>query len=768
MLRYLFFIMSAAFGPLSSAAWAQGITGKLTNNAGEPVAFANVFLLSQADSSFLAGATSDANGVFVIASNVTKGLLKVSRMGYTTRYLPCDTTGMGTIVLTEDSKMLSEVTVQGSGSIYRMNAEGLVATVQGSVLAKLGTLADVLNQLPFLNVQADAVQVLGRGAPLIYLNGRRLSHQKELAEIKASQVKQVQVILNPGSKYPSNVTSVVRITTIRAQGNGLSGMAQASARVNKRFSHDEYLSLNYRKGGLDIFGTMYYVHRHANQEQTNDLAFTHRSKNYRSLLDGSQTTQGQYSVPSLGINYVSPNNSLYTGVRYTYSRTIKSTFDQTANQTYFEPGKQALTTTRYLYNSSGGLHNADAYLQKNFKNKWQLEGDASFTRVNLSSALSTTETEAATTNYVNSQTNSKSTMVAEKLTVTKTSAIGMFTFGEEYTYTDNKQHFVPQSDINLPHLQATNNQAQQHAVALFAEYGQAWKRLSLNVGLRYEGISFDYRLNGTKQTKQSKRYNSLMPMLSVNYTQGKFGTTLSFRPTISRPSYQQMRGSMAYNNRYQYEGGNLALLSEHRYDLGLLLRYADLVASANFVKHTDAVMFCPYLIDDAPIAVSSFTNVSYKSTNIMLAYTPTFGIWKPSLTAQASLQSLSQNGQSYNTPRFSFAFKNLLSFPRSLSFALNLQGNTAGNDGFVYYRPNFIASAMLTKQLACGLSFTLGLQDILHTSRERWSLDANGVASDKWLSADSRQAYLTVRYNFKPVKSKYRGTGAGASEKGRL
>lgn len=277
--------MLAAFGPLSPAAWAQTITGKITDSAGQPVAFANVLLLSQADSSFVAGATSNGYGTFVIESNTTKGLLKVSRMGYTTRYLPCDTTGMGTIVLTEDSKMLSEVTVQGSGSIYRMNAEGLVATVQGSVLAKLGTLADVLNQLPFLNVQADAVQVLGRGAPLIYLNGRRLSHQKELAEIKASQVKQVQVILNPGSKYPSNVTSVVRITTIRAQGNGLSGMAQASARVNKRFSHDEYLSLNYRKGGLDIFGTMYYVHRHANQEQTNDLAFTHRSKNYRSLLD---------------------------------------------------------------------------------------------------------------------------------------------------------------------------------------------------------------------------------------------------------------------------------------------------------------------------------------------------------------------------------------------------------------------------------------------------------------------------------------------------
>ena len=185
MLRYLFFMMLAAFGPFSPTAWAQGITGKLTNNAGQPVAFANVLLLSQADSSFLAGATSDASGVFVIESDVTKALLKVSCIGYITHLQQCDTTDMGTIVLAEDSKMLGEVVVKGNASIYQMNAEGLVATVQGSALAKLGTLGDVLNQLPFLNVQADAVQVLGRGTPLIYVNGRRLSHQKELADRKS-------------------------------------------------------------------------------------------------------------------------------------------------------------------------------------------------------------------------------------------------------------------------------------------------------------------------------------------------------------------------------------------------------------------------------------------------------------------------------------------------------------------------------------------------------------------------------------------------------
>lgn len=761
-------MMLAAFGPFSPTAWAQGITGKLTNNAGQPVAFANVLLLSQADSSFLAGATSDASGVFVIASDVTKALLKVSCIGYITHLQQCDTTNMGTIVLAEDSKMLGEVVVKGNASIYQMNSEGLVATVQGSALAKLGTLADVLNQLPFLNVQADAVQVLGRGAPLIYVNGRRLSHQKELAEIKASQVKQVQVILNPGSKYPSNVTSVVRITTIRTQGNGLSGMVQASAHVNKSFSHDEYLSLNYRKGGLDIFATMYYTDRKSWEEQSNNLTFTHNSKSYRTQMDGNQTWQRQHAVPSLGVNYVSPNNSLYTGIRYTYSRTIKTPFDQTASHSYFELGKEYHTISRYLHNSSGGMHNTDAYILKNFKNKWQLEGDITFTRLSLATDLSTTETEGATTTRVSSHTNKRSAMVAEKLTLTKGSAIGKFTFGEEYTYTDNKQHFVPHTDASITHLRPSNNQAQQHAVALFAEYGRAWKHVSLNAGIRYEGVSFDYRLNGTKQTEQSKWHNSLTPTLSLNYTLGKFGATLSFRPTISRPSYQQMRGSMAYNNRYQYEGGNPALLSDHQYDFGLLLRYADLVASVNYIHHSNAVMFCHRLLDDVPVSISSFANAAYQSTKFMLAYTPTFGIWKPTFSVKANLQQLTHNGQSYNAPILVYAFKNLFSFPHSLSFTLNLAGNSAGNDEFLYYRTDFTASAALTKQLPCGLSFTLGMQDILHTKRERWTMNNNGVASDKWLSPDSRQAYLTIRYDFKPVKSKYRGTGAGASEKGRL
>ena len=46
---------------------AQGISGSLVDEKGNPVSFANVVLLSSKDSSFVAGIISDEQGTFSIA-----------------------------------------------------------------------------------------------------------------------------------------------------------------------------------------------------------------------------------------------------------------------------------------------------------------------------------------------------------------------------------------------------------------------------------------------------------------------------------------------------------------------------------------------------------------------------------------------------------------------------------------------------------------------------------------------------------------------------
>ena len=62
MKKYCFFILILIFIPFSS--WAQSITGTVVDSDGQSIAFANVALCQSADSTIIAGCTSDENGYF--------------------------------------------------------------------------------------------------------------------------------------------------------------------------------------------------------------------------------------------------------------------------------------------------------------------------------------------------------------------------------------------------------------------------------------------------------------------------------------------------------------------------------------------------------------------------------------------------------------------------------------------------------------------------------------------------------------------------------
>lgn len=55
-----------------------------------------------------------------------------------------------------------------------MKDDALSTTVQGTVLSKAGTAEDVLARIPGLQRKQDGFEVFGKGAPLIYINGRKM------------------------------------------------------------------------------------------------------------------------------------------------------------------------------------------------------------------------------------------------------------------------------------------------------------------------------------------------------------------------------------------------------------------------------------------------------------------------------------------------------------------------------------------------------------------------------------------------------------------
>lgn len=254
-IRKAIFALSAAFG-ISVSLQAQTVSGRLVDEESRPMAFANVVILSPEDSSYIAGTVSREDGTFSLNnSSGQERLLRVSSVGYVTIYKRCSGGDMGVIGMKTDENVLGEVVVKSQLPVTRMGDEGLVTNVEGSVLSRMGTANDVLARIPGLQRKKDGFEVFGKGTPLIYINGRKLRDKEELAQLSSEDIKSVEVIHNPGARYDASVGAVVRIRTVKRQGDGFGFRLSGDYNQSENTDLNGQADVNYRHGGLDVLSS---------------------------------------------------------------------------------------------------------------------------------------------------------------------------------------------------------------------------------------------------------------------------------------------------------------------------------------------------------------------------------------------------------------------------------------------------------------------------------------------------------------------------------
>ena len=110
--------------------------------------FANVVLLNRTDSVFIVGAVTKDDGTFTIETDKQDGILKVTSVGYTIKYIDARQGNVGDIQMQPDTQMLGEVVVKGHVPQFQMGNEGLITNVENTLLSQLGTAGDVLKHVP--------------------------------------------------------------------------------------------------------------------------------------------------------------------------------------------------------------------------------------------------------------------------------------------------------------------------------------------------------------------------------------------------------------------------------------------------------------------------------------------------------------------------------------------------------------------------------------------------------------------------------------------
>ena len=674
---------------------------------------------------------------------------------------------------------LQEVVVKGNLPNTRLKGNAMVTRIQGTPLSDAGTLGEMLVRVPGMTGTDEAPEVLGKGSPLIYINGRLMRDNSELKRLRSEEIRDVEVINNPGAQYDATVRAVVRIRTVRQQGDGLSLDLTLSDEHDLRYDFDRpqvKVGANYRKNGVDVFGSVYYYHQDYRQYSTiEDITTT--DKVFRQYGPYTMTWKHDNLTYTAGVNWqLSDNHSL--GVRADLTHQMKGKNQVIYDEDVFE--NNALIDHLYSHQTSKETKPL-GWLTNTYYNgklgKLDIDFNFDFMRNGTDTDRENVEQSRVADDFVVSKSGTRSRLNATKLVLSYPVWKGELEAGTEMTFVNrNNTYWIDKAIIANSDAEITENN-----VTVFVEYSCDFKKYgSASVGLRYEHTLMDYDDAINKDEKMHRSMDEWFPTASYSVTLGKVQTALSYSMKTYRPSFFAMNDAVTYISRYMYQAGNSQLLNERVRDLTLNVSYKWITLTAsyehltnpitqwNFLTETDA-MLCKHINLDKPI----------NTLSAYLAVTPRVGIWSLNATAGFEKQDLYLDVEGpqgvyrvyYDKPQYTLNAYNTFTLKHGWRFDVNLMYRSSGcsynfyNDTY-NLRLGLVAQKSLLKDNS--LTLRAAVLDCFQRNRMNEFSDCgyNQIQQNNRFS--THKLMLSLIYRLNATRSKYKGTGAGKDAQARM
>lgn len=754
---------------------AQNITGKVVDELGTPIGYANIVVLSLPDSAFVAGTISQENGIFSLEVDEQGKLLRFTSVGYET-YCAQRKNDMGIITLQSSMEMLGEVVVKGTLPKTRMKGDAMVTSVAGTVLEKAGSMEQLLDRIPNVTAYGGAIEVFGRGAPEIYINGRKMTDQMELERLSSDNIRNVEVITNPGARYSASVKSVIRITTkhIEGEGFGFDTRTFLNYKTYAKWSETERFNFNYRRGGFDLTGMLYMSDNRLIDDKilTN---YTYLDKTWEQSNDVRGKIHRINPYGQLGLNYMfNPDHSI--GVNFSYDRYPSNDTWMDLASSVRRDGELEETSTNSLTSTE-----QETIMQSNFYytgkiGDWSIDFNTDWYWNKEESPITAEESYQETGGEkqhqtIRTETVKRSRLMASKLVVSAPLWDGKLDFGGEYSYSKRKTIYTV---LPVGFIEDDHSRIQEGMTSAFVEYSRKIGPVNVQAGLRYENINFDYYEDEKYMAEQSRVFNNLFPSLSLSATLGAVDLQLGYATDVNRPSYWALRSSVLYANRYTYETGNPFLVPQinNNVNFGASWKWINMNVIYSHISDPITNYSDTYKDDPTVTLLQVINGNAYDQVNASLTFQPKIGIWSPSLTMAVTKQWYDMEiygGKSVSNPIGTFRFNNTFD-TKWVMLSILMNAATEGNvENMRMNRGKFRTDLSLYKSfLKDRLSVQLDVRDLFQDGQVPTIIYSGAMRSMYYSQKSERETSITLRYKFNVAKSKYKGSGAGQEQLRRM
>ncbi|OXA84364.1 outer membrane beta-barrel family protein [Flavobacterium hercynium] len=671
---------------------------------------------------------------------------------------------------------LDEIVIVKKKVLYTQKSDRMVFNVENSIVSEGGTALDVLSRAPGVVVSQDGeLSIRGQQGVGVMINGKltQLS-QKELANYlkstTSSNIKQIEVITNPSSKYDATgKAGMINIILKKPTAGGLKGTAFTSYARGRKNRTNSGVNLSYNKDKFGVYGNYSYTFRgEEERKKFEQIQYTDNTrqqiatKNFQYSNTDEPLTSNNFKI---GTQYeVSPKTNLEVYVdakigRYENMANGRNTLLNAMDQMQFDAftyndSKEKWNDYTYAFS---GVHKFNTE-GKNMS--FDFEYETSKFRSNQFQSASNVDPSVANTindrrGFIPSQLKVFTGKVdfvnplKEKQTL-EWGFKGSIKNNENpsvYEYNQNNEWIV---DVN-----STNHfEYKEQIYAAYANYKYQLDKFNIQGGLRTEYTDITI-LQKTLNQEHKNDYLKWFPSISMKYelsTNNSFHASYSKR--INRPSQFDLNPFRFYDDSFNYSEGNPNLVPEitHAAEVGYAWKSA-FMASVYFSKTKDIFTEVYVYNPENNTTVTSQINVN-KSFNYGVNITNTTEFYK--WWSLSTLFNIFENkfmGNAVNTDTIdpiltaNLSAQNSFTISETWKAEANAQYQSKSNLG-IYKRDAFFDFSIgISKQVLSNKgNIKLNMTDILNTNNFYINSVIGQTALNKRYDLDNRIATIAFTY----------------------
>lgn len=589
-------------------------------------------------------------------------------------------TGIANQNFGKDTLQLREVVVRATRPLAKLNSEGFVTEVKGTILEKLGFAKDIMGMLPGVLNNNGSIEVFGKGKPVFYINGHIVRNNIEVEQLKANQIDKITVITNPSSRYASTVGSIIKITTIKKVGDGFSFDNIATFGCRNYMYGKDNLDLNYRIDNLDVFGTLGFE-KGKNTNSSKNVQNSWLSSHHQQNTTMKSTQHSKLIDGKWGFDF-SSSPKLSFGAFYQVSYAPTKTNSSIMSSLYSNDVIESETSAYKDIKLRDLEHLLDGYCHGVW-GKWNLEMTFDLMWKKTRENQNVIEQTGINQNFGIKDVG-HARLMATELYASHPFLKGNFSFGVDFTNSSREENSESENSI----MAGENNKIQELNMAYYVETMQHLGNVTFRIGGRYEHVNSEYFIGGRKNHEQSHVYDKFFPTASLSLPIGKTIVQLSYSKQCYRPLYSQLSNTVHYVNKYLYQSGNPYLQPSYSDNISLNLRYRWLALTANYKKVQNQIITSYTYYDDAKtVALLKKENSrnSLSNLQIMASFMPGF-LWKcyyPVLACGVVSQfykiDYRGNIKHVDNPLVVVKFNNIFKFHNNYMATVNYSWRSEGN-----------------------------------------------------------------------------------------